>query len=57
MQCLAGDLGLPAPGYGTYSWSIKGKTLTMKLVNKPCKDRGLRNRIAILTSEPWKKVR
>jgi hypothetical protein len=56
MQCLAGALGLPAPGYGTYAWSIRGTSLTMKLVKEPCRDKETRNRITILTSHPWRKA-
>ena len=43
-----------AKGYGTYSFSTRGKSLELKLVSESCKDRDLRNR-AILTSEPWTK--
>ena len=54
LQCLVE--GGAAPGYGTYSWSLTGKTLHLRLVREPCKERDLRNRIAILTSRPWRKI-
>jgi hypothetical protein len=54
MQCLVN--GAPATGFGTYSFSIHGKTLRLHLVHEPCKEPDLRNRIAILTSRPWQKV-
>jgi len=54
LQCLVE--GRPAPGYGTYAWSLTGKTLRLRLVREPCKESDLRNRIVILTSRPWRKV-
>lgn len=57
LQCLAGDAGAVVRGFGTYAWSRRGKTLRLRKLSEPCKDRDLRNRIAILTSEPWKKVK
>lgn len=53
LQCLV--QGAPSKGYGIYAWSVRGKTLRLRLVKEPCRERDLRNRIAILTSEPWKK--
>lgn len=55
LQCLID--GSAAPGFGTYAWSLRGKTLRLKLVREPCQERDLRNRIAVLTSETWKKLR
>jgi hypothetical protein len=57
VECLAGDQGTVASGHGTYAWSLHGKALRFRLVSEPCTNRDLRNRIAILTSEPWTKVR
>lgn len=56
LQCLDRS-GAPAPGFATYAFSLSGKTLKFRLVHEPCKDRDTRNRIAILTSEPWNKLR
>jgi hypothetical protein len=55
LQCLVE--GTPAPGFGSYAFSVQGKTLRLRLLHEPCKERDLRNRIAIFTSEPWHKVR
>lgn len=57
IECLVGGSGAAAPGHGTYAWSLSGTSLRFRLVSEPCKDRDLRNRIAILTSRPWRKVR
>jgi hypothetical protein len=57
VECLAGDQGSVVAGHGTYSWSLRGQALRFKLVSEPCKDRDLRNRIVILTSQRWTKVR
>ncbi len=54
LQCLVA--GRPAAGFGTYAFTVRGKTLTLRLLHEPCKERDLRNRIAILTSRPWKRV-
>lgn len=53
LQCLVE--GEAAPGYGTYAWSLRGKTLRLRLVHEPCKEPDLRNRIVILTSHPFLK--
>jgi len=55
IQCL-GRAATVTPGYGTYTWSVTGKTLKFRRVSEPCKDLIRRNYIAILTSEPWKKA-
>jgi hypothetical protein len=55
LQCLVE--GAPAPGFGTYAFTLRGKSLRLRLLREPCKERDLRNRIAILTSKPWVKVR
>lgn len=57
IQCLAGGEGSVVSGHGTYAWSLRDKALRFKLVAEPCKDRDLRNRIVILTSRAWTKVR
>lgn len=55
LKCL--DAGAaPTAGYGTYAWTVKNRTLTFKLVKEPCRDKGLRQRITILTSHPWHKA-
>jgi len=56
IQCLGGDQGSAVPGHGTYAWSLRDKSLRFKLVSEPCKDRDLRNRIVILTSQRWTRV-
>jgi hypothetical protein len=55
LQCLVA--GAPARGYGTYRWTVTGKTLMLRLVAEPCRERDLRNRITILTSRLWRKAR
>jgi hypothetical protein len=57
IACLAGDQATVASGHATYAWSLKGQRLRFRLVSEPCKDRDLRNRIAILTSQHWTRVR
>jgi hypothetical protein len=52
VSCLNDD-GLVAKGYGVYSWAVSGKTLRVKLLKEPCRDRILRDRIVILTSHSW----
>jgi hypothetical protein len=54
LQCLVD--GRPAPGFGTYAFTLRGKTLTFRLVRERCKEPDLRNRIVILTSRPWKRI-
>jgi hypothetical protein len=56
VACLAGGDGHVVSGYGTYAWSLSGRTLRFRLVSEPCKDRDLRNRIVILTSRSWTRV-
>lgn len=52
LSCLD-DNGSPIRGYGTYTWTISSGKLGFKLVNEPCKNLGLRDRVPILTSHPW----
>jgi hypothetical protein len=48
------DAGCPtqtgAPGNGTYTWSLDGDILTFTEVEDTCRDR-----VFVLTSQPWKK--
>jgi hypothetical protein len=53
LSCLTD--GVPSKGYGTYSWTVAGKTLRFKLVSEPCRDPILRDRIVILTKGSWRK--
>jgi hypothetical protein len=54
LQCINAN-GFPARGYSTYTWTLRGRTLTFKLVSHPCKSDDDRNQPIVLTSEPWKK--
>jgi hypothetical protein len=56
LQCLDGN-GIPTAGYGTYTWRLQQGTLWVSLVKEPCRDKDLRNRITVLTSHPWRRVR
>ena len=55
VSCL-NDLGLATAGYGAYDWAVSGKTLQLKPVKEPCKDKSLRDRIVILTSHVWRRA-
>jgi len=55
LKCLGAN-AVPTAGYGTYSWTVKSGKLTFTLGKEPCKDKGLRNRITVLTSHPWHKA-
>src|SRR5262249_2187676 len=48
LNCLNQD-GAPIAGYASYSWTVAGGSLHFKLVNEPCKNAFLRDRIVILT--------
>ncbi len=38
LSCL-NDSGAPTKGYGTYTWSVTGKTLRFRLVSEACRGR------------------